>query len=403
MKFLHALILTLFLTPVALANTGPSQEEAQYHQMLHRIMQMAAESHVDNPENDVEMWRGAIDGMLKALDQHSGYIPPEDKAAVSERRKFAGIGAFVDPQENFVGILGPVDDDVPMTKAGLKAGDLITEVCNRESDATEFECEAVSVIGGERAVKKIAGDPGTTVRLRIKRHEHLEYYDVVREEVRVAVITSGTIDTDTVYLRMTQFTKGVAEELRQAYNKRAHELREMGGDVKYVVLDLRFNPGGVLPEAASVADGFITGGRIVTTIDGDGDVTMAFNATQGLIVPIDVDVAVMVNNFSASASEIVAGALKDHAPSREGDTLIGGEKTFGKGSVQTVIDTPDGGAVKITTARYYTGSGKMIDGVGITPNYAVSLQEGETLPRYNGKIDSPDTQLLEVLQVLRAE
>ena len=403
MKVLQALLLStlILFAPASLAQEA-SATELQYHQMLHQIMTMAREKHVSNPDSDVEMWRGAIDGLLRSLDQHSGYIAPEDKAGVSEKRSFAGIGAFVDPKENYVGIIGPVVDDAPMVKAGLKAGDAIMEVCNRETDDAEFVCVAVSVIGGEKAVKShIPGEPGTTVRLRIRRMEHLMYVNVVRAKVSVPVIYSGTIDDDTVYVRMTQFTRGSAGELREAYNKRKAELP--GQTVKYFVLDLRFNPGGILQEAVGVSDAFIQGGRLVTTIDGKNNVIQAFNATSGLVVQDDVDVLIMVNNFSASASEIVAGSAKDHAPGREGVTMVAGEKTFGKGSVQNVIDAPDGGAIKITVARYYTGSGLMIDGVGIVPDYAVSLEEGETLPQYSGVIEKLDSQLRDALGVLRAE
>ena len=400
-----AIFAAIASTPVAADPHEPTNNELMMHTILHQVMVFAGTKHVTAPEDHDGMWEGAINGMLQSLDQHSAYISPEDykSGRMSSKEEFAGIGARLRPQKGGgLEIAASIGKDAPSAKAGLKPGDMIREVCNRESETTKFVCISLTTLNMEQTIDKIKGKAGTTVRLRIQRGTHLEFYDIVRAVVVVPVIYAATINDDTVYVRLTQFTSGASADLKSAFDEQSLTLTSRRAT--NVILDLRFNPGGLLTEAIQVVDAFVPGGRIVTTI-GSGDQVMGgSSATPDMFMSDQVNLAVIINNFSASASEIVAGAVQDLKDTRSGKTVIVGETSFGKGSVQSVLPLPNGGAFKLTVARYYTGSGKTIDGVGVTPDVEVSLGEGESISNsLTGTITEFDTQLAKAIEVLSSD
>lgn len=406
MKFIRFTILSLLLAVVpvksapvdvdgSVIHTEPSSEQMQ--QMFQHVMKIIKEKAKRQDISDVELWQGAIRGMLQAVDQHSSYLTPEEYNTrnPANKQKLSGIGAHIKPHNGVIEIVAPVHSNSPMVKAGIKRGDRIVEVCNKEEQ--QWKCEPTRP-NPRSLVPKITGEEGTTVRLKIRRAASYLYIDVLREKMDIPSVVSGTIGNDTVYIRLTQFTTNAANEVFRDYEKRKNELSE---SIKYLVLDLRFNPGGLMNEAVQVVDGLVPGGRVVTVQAAKDVVVEVTNATQNMKVDSGVHVVVLVNNMSASASEIVSGALQDLADTRIGKTLIVGEKTYGKGSVQHLVKTPYGGAIKLTVAEYFTASGKRINGVGVTPDVVVGLKEDEEIDFYRETIATTDTQLHRALQELR--
>ena len=406
LRTLSLVVLLAVALPILAVTDTPSVlertiEEQRMQYTFLRVLAEARESHISGPDSDVEMWEGAINGLLQSLDRHSGYISPSSmqKSAMMKRETLSGIGARIRAGDGYFELIAPLVPDAPMTKAGLKAGDIVIEICNRKTKDTEFVCVPASVMTTSKSIELIKGKAGSVVRLRVRRGTHLDFYDVTRAKIEIPAVYAGTIGGDTVYVRLSDFSKNTADEVQEAFNVQQSLLPNK--KARKMIFDLRFNPGGLLNEGIDIVDMFIVGGRIVTTIDSKGDVSSAINATPNQGVPDDVSVAVLINNFSASASEIVAGSLQDYAISRSGKTIIVGEKSFGKGSVQHMRPLPNGGAFKLTIARYYTGSGKMIDGVGVIPDVTVSLKEGELITSVlDGTITKLDTQLAKAVAVL---
>jgi len=304
------------------------------------------------PTKDSTLLENAIRGMLSGLDPHSTYLDPEayKELQVGTTGEFGGLGIEVGMEDGFVKVISPIDD-TPAQRAGIQAGDLIIRI-----DDTPVKGLAL----GE-AVKLMRGKPGSKIKLTVVREGEDKplKITITRAVIKVNSVKSRMLDPGFGYVRITQFQSNTGENLINALSNLKHENK---GDLKGLVLDLRNNPGGVLNAAVAVADAFLKDGLIVYTEGRISDSEMKFKAT-----PVDIikgaPMVVLVNGGSASASEIVAGALQDHKRA-----IIMGTTTFGKGSVQTILPMHNGAALKLTTARYYTPSGRSIQAEGIVPD-----------------------------------
>ena len=305
------------------------------------------------PIEDKTLLENAIRGMLSGLDPHSAYLVPDDyqdlRAGTSG--EFGGLGIEVGMEDGFVKVIAPIDD-TPAQRAGVEAGDLVIRL-----DDTPVKGMSLA-----EAVKVMRGEPGTDIVLTIVREgvDRPIRIVITRDVIRVTSVRRRSLEPGYGYVRISQFQLRTGESLREAVG----ELREEAGDddLKGLVLDLRNNPGGVLSAAVSVSDAFLDEGTIVYTKGRLDDAQLTFSA-KGSDILDGIPLVVLVNAGSASASEIVAGALQDHRRA-----LIMGEKTFGKGSVQTILPLGNGSALKLTTARYYTPSGISIQARGIVPD-----------------------------------
>lgn len=325
----------------------PVQELRLFSEVLGIIRQNYVE-----PVSDGDLLKSAIRGMLAGLDPHSAYLEQEEFQELKEGTsgEFGGLGIEVGMEDGFVKVVSPIDD-TPAQKAGILAGDLIIRL-----DDT-----AVKGLSLNEAVKLMRGAPGTDITLTIVREgqERPLQIKLTRAVIKVNSVRSRSLDPGYGYLRVSQFQVNTGRKLRDAVT----ELKEKnGGALKGLVLDLRNNPGGVLTAAVSVSDAFISDGLIVYTEGRGPEAAQKFSATSGDILE-GVPIVVLVNAGSASASEIVAGALQDN-----GRAIIMGEKTFGKGSVQTILPISESAALKLTTARYFTPKGRSIQAEGIEPD-----------------------------------
>jgi carboxyl-terminal processing protease len=307
------------------------------------------------PVEDKALLENAIKGMLSGLDPHSSYLIPEDyeELQAGTSGEFGGLGIEVGMENGFVKVIAPIDD-TPAQRAGVEAGDLVIRL-----DDTPVKGMTLS-----EAVRIMRGAPGTNITLTIIREgiEKPLKLTITRDVIKVVSVKSRTLDRGYGYVRITQFQSHTGENLRDAITTLK---KENGGSLKGVVLDLRNNPGGVLSAAVAVADAFLKKGIIVYTEGRMDDAKLTFNAKPTDLLD-GAALVVLVNGGSASASEIVAGALKDH---KRG--IVMGSKTFGKGSVQTILPMENGSALKLTTARYYTPSGLSIQAKGIEPDIVV--------------------------------
>ena len=314
------------------------------------------------PVEDKTLIENAIRGMLTGLDPHSAYLDSEQfkELQVGTTGQFGGLGIEVGMEDGFVKVIAPIDD-TPAQRAGIKAGDLVIRL-----DDTPVKGMTLN-----DAVKIMRGKPGTSIELTIVR-EGLDkplQIKITRDIIKVKSVKSRTLAPGFGYLRISQFQSKTADYMVDAINSLK---KENGGELKGLILDLRNNPGGVLNGAVAVSDAFLTKGLIVYTEGRIDDSSLRFNATPDDIID-NAAMVVLVNQGSASASEIVAGALQDHKRA-----IIMGEQTFGKGSVQTILPLSGGTALKLTTARYYTPSGRSIQAEGIKPDIELrSLEVAE--------------------------
>ena len=342
----------------------PLDEVRMFTEALDRI-RMAYVEEID----DKTLLENAIRGMLAGLDPHSAYMAGQEYDALQETTsgEFGGLGIEVGRENGYIKVISPIDD-TPADRAGIEAGDLIIQIDNKP----------LRELTPEEAANMMRGEPGTEVTVTIAR-EGMEPFElsVVREVIAITSVRSRILEPGYAYVRIAQFRLNTGEELED-------ELRELyaeHGELKGVVLDLRNNPGGVLQASVRVVDAFIEDGSIVSTKGRLGGNDMTFSASLATIAP-DVPLAVLVNNGSASASEIVAGALQDH-----GRAVVMGTQSFGKGSVQTVLPLDDTRAIKLTTSIYYTPSGRSIQAQGITPDIIVDdafvTRRSRSISQYN--------------------
>jgi carboxyl-terminal processing protease len=323
------------------------------------------------PVSDKELVESAVQGMLSSLDPHSSYLNEEsfEDMQVSTRGSFGGLGIEVTMENGFVKVVSPIDD-TPAFHAGVEAGDFITHI------------DGESVVGltlGE-AVDKMRGKVGTKIEIEIRREGVNDpiKVSIIRDIIRIESVRHR-VEGQTGYIRVTTFNQNTEEGVKAAIKDIDGQL---GKKLRGYVIDLRNNPGGLLDQAIAVADAFLEQGEIVSTRGREEDDVERDNATAGDLAN-GLPLVVIINGGSASASEIVAGALQDHKRA-----LVLGTKSFGKGSVQTVIPLPENGAMRLTTARYYTPSGRSIQATGIEPDILVEQAKIETIAQAQGISES---------------
>ncbi len=345
------------LSSVVLARASISADTFRQLDLFGEVFEQVHENYVSEPD-DGELVKGAIDGMLSTLDPHSNYLTAEDFQTMQEqtRGSFAGIGIQIvmdneGPDKGYVKIVAPIDD-TPGARAGLQTNDLIVEI----------DGEPVLGMSIDEAISKMKGEKGTRVDLKILRDRTAEPFalTIVRDIVKLKSVTHRA-EGDFGYIRISTFSEQTDQGLKEALKKLS---KEIPGGPKGLVLDLRANPGGLLEQAIAVSDTFLEGGEIVSTRGRRPRDTLREMGTPGDRMN-GKPIIVLINGGSASASEIVAGALQDR-----NRALLLGTKSFGKGSVQTVIPLQNGlqGALRLTTARYYTPSGRSIQATGIEPD-----------------------------------
>jgi len=335
------------------------------------VFERVRADYVDKP-NDTKLIESAINGMLAGLDPHSSYMDPKSfrDMQVQTRGEFGGLGIEVTMENGLIKVVAPIDD-TPAAKAGVMANDIITML----------DDEAVQGMTLNQAVDKMRGPVNTKIKLTIMRKgaDKPIVLSITRDVIRVKSVRSHAEGTDVGYIRITQFNEQTTDGLKQAI---ADLKNQLGADkIKGYILDLRNNPGGLLDQAISVSNAFLDKGEIVSTRGRNADETQRFNARRSDDLAGNKPLIVLINGGSASASEIVAGALQDHKRA----TLVG-TRSFGKGSVQTIIPLGAGnGALRLTTARYYTPSGRSIQAKGIVPDIEVLQDVPDAL---KGRTDS---------------
>jgi carboxyl-terminal processing protease len=301
--------------------------------------------------------------MLTSLDPHSNYLNTRnfDDMKVQTRGEFGGLGIEVSMENGVVKVVSPIDD-TPAARAGLKPGDLITHI----------DGQPVQGMTLPQAVEKMRGPVNSDIRLTIQRKGR-DPFDVklTRATIRIKSVRSHMVGDDIGYIRITSFT----EQTDVGLNNAIKSIKQQAGNkLRGIVLDLRNNPGGLLDQAVAVSDAFLDKGEIVSTRGRRADDAQRYDARPGDIAA-GLPMAVLINGGSASASEIVAGALQDHHRA-----ILLGTRSFGKGSVQTIIPLPGHGAMRLTTARYYTPSGRSIQAKGIEPDIVVEAAKIEAPP-----------------------
>lgn len=361
-----SLLCLMLVSPLAEAakQSKAQTEDADTYELLNlfgEVMERAKVSYVEDV-SDKKLIESAINGMLSSLDPHSSFLDDQSFKYMSEQTKgkFGGLGIEVTMENGVVKVVSPIDD-TPASKAGLKPGDYITNI----------DGEAVMGMTLNDAVDKMRGKIGSKVKLTIRRiNEKPLEVTLKREEIKIQSVKNSIKADDVVYIRISSFSEDVdtmtAKAIKDAKKK-------LGNKLKGVVIDVRNNPGGLLDQAVNVSDLFLDKGEIVSTRSRNEEDTVKYTAKEGDIAK-GLPIVVIVNDGSASASEIVAGALQDHKRA-----IILGEKSFGKGSVQTVIPLGKYGAMRLTTARYYTPSGRSIQAKGIEPDIEVKPAKVEVL------------------------
>ena len=317
------------------------------------------------PEEDLTEY--AIRGMVAGLDRHSSYLDVAGLRDLHEETtgSFGGIGVDIGLVNGYITVVAPLDD-TPAAAAGLRAGDTLIEV-----DHTSLKGRTV-----REAVRRLRGEPGTTVHLRVRRDGAATPldFDLVRADVRVDSVRSRLIEPGYGYVRIARFQNKTPRDLRAAVRRLADE---SAGDLRGLIVDLRNNPGGILGASVDVADEFLDEGLIAYTEGRGAGAESRFMADDGDILD-GAPLVVLINQRSASAAEVVAGALQDH-----GRATLVGTKSYGKGSVQSVLGIGGERAIKLTTAHYYTPSGRSIQAAGIDPDITVAAEDGSSRTAYD--------------------
>lgn len=341
----------VFATKDKGTETLPFKDLQNFVEILNRVKADYVED-----VNDKELLENAVRGMLSGLDPHSAYLDAEEfkEMNIATSGKFGGLGIEVQMQDGFVRVVSPIDE-TPAAKAGMQPGDLIIKIDDSPTKGLSL---------GD-AVKKMRGEPGSKIVLTVVREGATAPLTVPIERaiINVASVRGRMLEPGLGYVRISSFTTETSRSLDKIFKKLE---KESEGKLKGVVLDLRNNPGGVLDAAVKVSDAFLDKGGIVSIKSRDANASREFSATSGDVMN-GQPIVVMINAGSASASEIVAGALQDHRRA-----VLMGEKSFGKGSVQTIMPLQSESAIKLTTARYYTPTGRSIQGDGIKPDISIN-------------------------------
>jgi len=344
------------------AATSNSTETYKQLNLFGEVFERVRAEYVDEVSDDA-LVESAINGMLTSLDPHSNYLNTKNfnDMKVQTRGEFGGLGIEVSMENGLVKVVSPIDD-TPAARAGLKPGDLITHL----------DGDPVQGMTLPEAVEKMRGPVNSEIKLTIRR-EGKDPFDVklIRATIKIQSVRSHLEGDNIAYIRITTFN----EQTDVGLNNAMKNLKQQaGGKLLGVILDLRNDPGGLLDQAVAVADAFLEKGEIVSTRGRRSEDAQRYNARPGDIAA-GLPVAVLINGGSASASEIVAGALQDHHRA-----ILLGTRSFGKGSVQTIIPLPGHGAMRLTTARYYTPSGRSIQAKGIDPDIVVEAAKIEKTP-----------------------
>lgn len=351
LSFSVAMALLMGAAGAAQQEQLPMQDLRAFAEIFGRIKQDYVE-----PVDDHDLLEYAIRGMLSGLDPHSSYLNEEEfrELQVGTSGEFGGLGIEVGMEDGFVKVIAPIDD-TPAQRAGIQAGDVIVRLDDRPVKGMSLD-DAVKIMRGKR---------GTEITLTIVRDgvDKPLSFTVVRDVIKVASVKSRILEDGFGYVRISHFQARSTEDMLKAISNLK---RQAQGRLKGLVLDLRNNPGGVLNGAVAVSDAFLASGVIVYTMGRDEDSRLNFTAAPDDVLE-GAPIVVLVNGGSASASEIVAGALQDHKRA-----VIMGSQTFGKGSVQTIVPVNQHAAVKLTTARYFTPSGRSIQAEGIKPDILLS-------------------------------
>ncbi len=370
-----ALFAGLFLSIADVHAAKKNDDDANTYELLNlfgEVMERAKLNYVEEV-SDKKLIEAAINGMLTSLDPHSSYLDAESFNYMNEQTKgkFGGLGIEVTMDNGLVKVVSPIDD-TPAAKAGIKAGDYITHING----------ETVVGMSLNDAVSKMRGKIGEKVKLSIRRvnSKPIEL-TIKRQEIKIQSVKSEIKDDSIAYIRISSFTEDVDDTVSKAITDAKKKLKNK---LLGIVIDVRNNPGGLLDQAVDVSDLFLEKGEIVSTRSRNESDTVKFMANEGDVAK-GLPIVVMINEGSASASEILAGALQDHHRA-----IILGEKSFGKGSVQTVIPLRDYGAMRLTTARYYTPSGRSIQAKGIEPDIEVKPAKVEELESYALNISEAD-------------
>jgi len=363
-------VLIAGLMGVPLGNAAQAEtDKTDTYQLLNLfgdVFERLRADYVEQP-TDQKLIEAAIAGMLTSLDPHSSYLNAKSfrEMRVQTRGEFGGLGIEVTMEDGLVKVVSPIDD-TPAFRAGIEPGDLISHL----------DGDAVMGITLAEAVEKIRGRVGTDIGLTIHRKGRQSFDVTVKRAVIKIRSVRSRLEGDVGYLRISSFSEQTAKGVDAAV---AEFHKNLGDKLKGIVLDLRNNPGGLLGQAVAVSDAFLDKGEVVSTRTRRAEDTQRFNSRPGDVAK-GLPMVVLVNTGSASASEIVAGALQDHRRA-----IVLGTKSFGKGSVQTIIPLPGHGAMRMTTARYYTPSGRSIQGVGIQPDILVEQATIEQLASTKGR------------------
>lgn len=330
-----------------------NQEIYDYLKTFSDVLTIIQNNYVEEIDLKKTMYN-AIKGMVSNLDPHSAFMPPDlyKELQVETKGSFGGIGIEIIIKDDILTVVAPIED-TPAFQAGIKTGDKIIKI----------EDESTKNMSLFDAVKKMRGKPGTPIRITILRDATKEpkYFTIIRDIIKIKSVKYKLLEDKFAYIRITQFQENTADDFRKAISKLSLENKSLQG----LVLDMRGNPGGLLDQAVKVADTFIDSGLIVYTEGRIENQKMQFFAKKD-IDTINYPTVILINSGSASASEIVAGALQDHSKA-----IIVGTQTFGKGTVQTIYPLSDGSGLRITTAKYYTPNHRSIQEKGITPDIVV--------------------------------
>lgn len=351
--FLFILCLSVtFFNGYALAN-----EENDYKKLeiFTDVLSLVRASYVENVDMD-DLIYGAIRGMLNTLDPHSSFLTPEmyEDMQADTHGEFGGLGIEITVKDGDLIIVSPIED-TPAYAAGIQAGDQIIKINGKVTRDLEIM----------EAVRMMRGPKGEAITISVRRHGVADFLDftIVRDIIKIQSVKSDLLQGQYGYIRVSQFQDRTSHDLREHLKSLR---QDNAGQLKGIILDLRNNPGGLLDQAVAVADIFLNDGLIVYTEGREVEAQMTFSAQKDGTEP-EYPLIVLINGGSASAAEIVAGALQDHSRA-----VILGEQSFGKGSVQTIIPLDDNSGLRLTTARYFTPSGRSIQARGISPDIVVS-------------------------------
>jgi len=358
------------------AHASQKDDPYENYKLLADVLEKVRQEYVDGDKVTYQdLIRGALKGMLNSLDPHSEFMDPEkfDELKKETEGEFGGVGIIVEMKDKVLTVLTPMEDS-PGFRAGIMPLDQIIKIDGQSASHFEFE----------DAVKELHGEPGTSVRLTIRRPStgQINDFDLKRAIIKVDTVKDINdeeqfpLGADGIgYVRLLQFGEKTSDDLDKALKK----LTDQG--MKALILDLRENPGGLLEQAGQVCEKFLPRGELIVSTEGRGPVPLSEYRASGRGKRVDLPMVVLVNGNSASASEIVAGCLQDRQAVTH--AIILGEQTFGKGSVQSILPLADGSAIRLTTAKYYTPSHKVIHQHGITPDIVVAVsQEDEENLRY---------------------